>query len=450
MDDERTGLDSSGKCHAYIPGRSQVYYSQSVTGLPQGLGFRSMPGIQEWCITFKQFRINWPSFSAVCYNQINMAKKKKVRVDLRKNRSKPPRPRDWTRSFQEKGPEEDGTPAEERVRAKGELSRRRTIIQEDKEPTPVGLESLTKMPAVDTAVCKFGRVLRVHGLTSVVETEDGRHYRCFVRGVLRTLATDERSVVTTGDHVWFLPAPENEGVIERVEPRHGLLLRSSRGREHVIVANVDQMVIVVSLVEPELKPHLIDRYLVSAEQGRIAPILCLNKADRVDPTPYQPLIGLYSQLGIPVLLTSIVTNQGIKRLRDKLRGRQTVFSGQSGVGKSSLLNAVQPGLGLRVREVSETTQKGRHTTTTAELLRLDFGGWVVDTPGIRQFRLWDILSAELEGFFPEFRPYVPLCAYPDCTHTHEDRCAIKRAVVRGQISDQRYTSYLGLFQGQDD
>jgi ribosome biogenesis GTPase len=201
----------------------------------------------------------------------------------------------------------------------------------------------------------------------------------------------------------------------------------------------------MSLVEPELKRHLIDRYLASAEQGGIGPLICLNKADLVDPVPYQPLIGLYSQLGIPALLTSAKTGSGIDRLRARLKDRQTVFAGQSGVGKSSLLNAIQPELGLRVREVSESTEKGRHTTTTAELLRLDSGGWVVDTPGIRQFLLWDIIPEEVEGFFAEFRPFVPFCAYPDCTHTHEDRCAIKEAVRRRQISASRYTSYLGLF-----
>ena len=125
-----------------------------------------------------------------------------------------------------------------------------------------------------------------------------------------------------------------------------------------------------------------------------------------------------------------------------------MFAGQSGVGKSSLLNAIQPELGLRVREVSDVNQKGKHTTTTAELIRLDFGGWVVDTPGIRQFELWDIIPEEVEGFFPEFRPFVPLCAFPDCTHTHEDRCAVKRAVGRRWISRSRYLSYLGLFAGE--
>jgi ribosome biogenesis GTPase len=373
-----------------------------------------------------------------------MAKKKKVRVDLRKNRSKPPRQRQWTRGFQEHGFAEEATSQGERVRAKGDLSRRRTIIQDESG------ETATDMPMVDVSACLPGRVLRVHGLQSVVETEDRKQYRCSVRRVLRTLATDERNIVTTGDRVWFLPALNDEGVIERVESRHGLLTRASRGREHVLVANVDQVVIVVSLVEPELKPHLIDRYLVSAEQGGIAPIICLNKADLVDPTPYQPIIGLYSQLGIPTLLTSAATDQGIDRLRARLKHRQSVFTGQSGVGKSSLLNRIQPELGLRVREVSEVNQKGRHTTTTAELIRLDFGGWVVDTPGIRQFQLWDIIPEEVEGFFPEFRPFVPLCAFPDCTHTHEERCAVKTAVDKRLISANRYTSYLGIFSGAGD
>jgi ribosome biogenesis GTPase len=387
-----------------------------------------------------------------------VAKKKKVRVDLRKNRSKPPRQRQWTRGFQQHGFAEDATPAGERVRAKGELSRRRTIIQADDEAAAGGVER-AEMPAVDTAECLPGRVLRVHGLHSVVETADGTPYRCAVRRLLRTLATDERNIVTTGDRVWLRPAPAplpqpgaeapvREGLIERVEPRHGVLTRASRQREHVLVANVDQVVFVVSLVEPELKPHLVDRYLASAEQGGIRPILCFNKADRVEPAAVVPLIGLYTQLGVPTLLTSATDGTGIGLLRERLRGRETVFSGQSGVGKSSLLNAVQPGLALRVREVSEATQKGKHTTTTAELIKLDFGGWVVDTPGLRQFQLWDLLPQEMEGFFAEIRPFVPLCAYPDCTHTHEDRCAVKRAVLRRQIPASRYHSYLGLFHGE--
>jgi ribosome biogenesis GTPase len=369
--------------------------------------------------------------------------KKKVRVELRRNRTKPARDNGWTREFHEHGFEEHATANDERVRAKGDLSRYRTIIQEDQAVDP-------EMPAAADGACRAGRVIRVHGLQSIVEAEDGSIVRCAVRRLLKSLITDERSIVTTGDRVWFRDAGAGEGMIERVEPRHGVLTRSSRRREHVLVANVDQLVIVMSLVEPDLKPHLIDRYLAAAQKGNLAPILCLNKADLVEHANLQPLIGAYAQLGIPTLLTSAKTNDGIVGLRQLLHGKATVFSGQSGVGKSSLLNAVQPGLSLRVSAVSEVNDKGKHTTTTAELIKLDFGGWVVDTPGVRQLQLWDTLPAEIEGYFSEFRPYVSNCEFPDCTHLHESNCAVKKAVDRRLISIRRYHSYVGMFNGMDE
>src|SRR5581483_534920 len=236
-----------------------------------------------------------------------MAKKKKTRVELRKNRTKPPRDKDWTRGFRHAEPGDDTGPADERVRAKGALSRKRTIVQDADAGASL-------MPAIDRAHWLPGRVLRVHGLDSVVATDDGRQWRCKVRRLLKSLATDERNIVTCGDRVWVRPALNDEGFIERVEPRHGLLTRASRGREHVLVANVDQVVIVIALKEPDLKRHLIDRYLASAEQGGIRPVICLNKADLVDPVDVQPIIGLYSQLGIPTLLTSATTGLGLERL----------------------------------------------------------------------------------------------------------------------------------------
>lgn len=376
-----------------------------------------------------------------------MSKKKKVRVELRKNREKPPRENDLTRDFAEGDGRADDAQSGERVRAKGNLSRYRTVVQNE-------TEAGSTMPAGDDTFLR-GRVLRVHGLASVVETDDGRVFRCAVRRLLKSLATDERSVVTTGDVVWIRPAREgtasDEGVIERVEPRHGVLTRASRRREHVLVANVDQLVIVMSLVQPDLKPHLIDRYLAAAQQGELKPVLCLNKADLLeDPADLQPLIGLYAQLGIPVFLVSARSGLGIDRLREQLSGRSTVFSGQSGVGKSSLLNAVQPDLALAVKSVSEVNQKGRHTTTYSQLIKLNFGGWVVDTPGVRQLQLWDARAEEMEGYFPEFRPFVPLCNFPDCTHTHEKGCAVKDAVARRLIASRRYHSYMGLFNGVEE
>ena len=240
-----------------------------------------------------------------------MAKNKKIRVDMRKNRSKPPRQRDWTRGFQEHGYSEEATASNERVRAKGDLSRKRTIVQ-DETAAAAGAA-----PGVDARGFMPGRVLRIHGLFSIVETEQGQQYRCTVRGVLRTVATEERSAVTTGDRVWFRPTLNDEGQIERVEPRHGILTRASRGREHVLVANVDQLVVVVSLVEPALKPHLIDRY---RRRGGARPGGMLEKADLGS--------GAYHDHRHTTRRAddSDEHTGGGTALREVLRGRQTAIS----------------------------------------------------------------------------------------------------------------------------
>lgn len=363
-------------------------------------------------------------------------KKKKIRVEFRKNRTKPPRANDLTRQYGDQ-PAEDASVASERVRSKGTLSRHRTIVS--------GGEV---MPVADTG-CLAGRVIKVHGLHSYVELSDGAVVPCSVRRVLKSLVTDERSIVTTGDCVQ-VRLEGAEGVIERIEPRHGVLTRASRRREHVLVANVDQLAVILSVREPDLKPHLIDRYLATAIRGGLHPILCLNKVDLADSVELQPIVGFYSQLGVPTLLTSARAGQGIDPLRELLKGRATVFSGQSGVGKSSLLNAIEPGLARRVREVSDSTQKGKHTTTTAELIRLNCGGWVVDTPGVRQLQLWATRPEEVEGFFPEFTPFIARCKFPDCTHDHEAGCGVKEGLERRLLSERRYISYLGMFRGMDE
>lgn len=360
---------------------------------------------------------------------------KKKRVALRRNRAKPARDKNWTQQFKEHQFKEVDTVDSEQVRAKGELSRKRTVTE--------GQE------AVLTAGQRTGTVLAMRGL--IAEVDDGqRVWPCTIRRVLRTRKIDERQMVTVGDHVTFTviadkEGVESEGVIESVGPRHGRLQRKYRDSVQTLVANVDQVLIVASVAEPFLKPHLIDRYLVSAHAGEIDPIICFNKIDLLDPEGYREEADLYERLGYPVLLTSVKTGQRIETLRAALTDKKSALVGQSGVGKSSLLNAIQPGLRLRVQEVSRDSEKGRHTTTTARLLRLDAGGYVVDTPGIRSYELASVPLNELEMHFVEFVDRLAGCKFPDCTHTHETNCAIRQAVQAGNIHTQRYESYVSMF-----
>lgn len=373
-------------------------------------------------------------------------KQRNFRTDMRKNRNVRTRKNDLTRDFSQDDRALDDIASGQSISGKGELTRRRTVadgeIAEDAAGTIV-------LPAIDPTICKQGRVLKVQGLHSTVQLEDGSTRLCATRRLLKTLSIDQRHVVAAGDLVWVRPEGKSEGIIERVEPRSGVLSRTSRGRQHVLVTNVDQLILVTSAAQPRLKPNLIDRYLVTAEKTRIEPIICINKVDLVNRADLEPLIGIYSQLGYRTLQVSATKGWGISVLRDLIRGRSSAFTGQSGVGKSSLLNAIEPGLGLRVQEVSQESEKGKHTTTTAELIPLTLGGFVVDTPGIRQFQLWDIIPEEVAGFYRDLRPYVSHCRYPDCTHTHEEPCAVKDAVADGFIDIRRYESYLQIHAGDE-
>ena len=346
-----------------------------------------------------------------------MAKKKKIRANFRKNRSTRVRSTDWTQRFAADNATDYESLRGERISGRGDLTRKRTILVDDQ--SAAGAAQTNAVLGVDTTECLVGRVLAVQGLTSTVQTMDGQLHQCATRRLLKTLSTDQRHVVAAGDRVQFRPAQGNEGIIERIEPRHGVLSRAVRGRQHVIVANVDQLLVVASAAEPYLKPNLIDRFLVSAEKNKIRPLIVVNKIDLIDRSSLEPLVGVFSQMGYRVLLASAQTGFGVERVRAALAGCATAVAGQSGVGKSSLLNAVDTGWSLRVAEVSEETQKGRHTTSTARLLSLGCGGYVIDTPGIRQFQLWDVVPAEIAGCYRDIRPFVNKCRFPNCTHTHE-------------------------------
>jgi ribosome biogenesis GTPase len=368
-----------------------------------------------------------------------MAKSRKFRADLRKNRSSRRRSGDLTRAVAADPDHASDMASSERISGKGDLTRKRTVVIND-EPSAAG-DGLAVSPLAGTSW--RGQVMHVHGLESFVRAADGRIVRCTTRRLLRTLSTEQRHPVAAGD--WVRIRDEaGVGVIQSIEPRRNSLCRASRGRRHVIVANVDQVVIVGSAAMPDLKPALLDRLLVAAESSGIRPIICINKIDLVDASRLVPPAGVYSRMGYPTVLCSAVSGIGIARLRHELSGRVTAIVGQSGVGKSSLLNALDPSLSLRVAEVSRENEKGRHTTTTARLIPHALGGAAggsfVDTPGVRQFQLWKIVPAEVPAAFRDLRPLANLCRFPDCSHTHEGDCAVKHAVADGLLDTRRWES----------
>ncbi|ARA92471.1 ribosome small subunit-dependent GTPase A [Rhodothermaceae bacterium RA] len=295
-----------------------------------------------------------------------------------------------------------------------------------------------------------GTVIRSTGSWYDVQTDRGV-VPSRVRGKFRLEEQDVTNPVAVGDRVTIRLEPDDSGLITEIHPRRNQLSRRAAGRrvglEHVIAANIDMAWAVQSVRLPKINPGFIDRFIVMAEVNEITPGLVINKTDLLrekDRAEIDALHDLYAGLGYTVLRTSTVTGEGVEAFREALRDRTSVVAGPSGVGKSSLLNAVEPGLGLRTGEVSLKTRKGRHTTTYASLLPLSFGGFVVDTPGIREFGLIDLDPADLGHYFREFKPYLHDCHFPNCTHDHEPDCAVKAAVEEGHITEARYTSYLNI------
>lgn len=373
-----------------------------------------------------------------------MPRPRKIRIAFRKNRTGRRRGGDLTRALENDPDALADQATGERLSGKGELTRKRTVIG---NAAAAGSDNGPVVAAV-AADCWRGQVLHVHGLESLVQGEDGRQARCTLRRVLRTMVTDQRHPLAAGDWVRVRGMGE-AATIQVIEPRRRALCRDSRGRRHVIVANVDQLLIIGSAALPDLKPGLVDRLLVAAELAGIRPVVCINKADLVPAASLVPLAGVFARMGYPVVIASAVTGLGIRRLAAELPGRVTAIVGQSGVGKSSLLNALDPTLTLTVGEVSRDNDKGRHTTTTARLLPHRFGGHFVDTPGVRQFQPWELVPAEVPAAFRDLRPLANLCRYPNCTHDHEDGCAVKDAVADGLLDTRRWESCRQLAGGDD-
>ena len=296
-----------------------------------------------------------------------------------------------------------------------------------------------------------GLVIRAQSGFLTVVTDVGE-YTCRLRGRLKQ-GEQEGDIVAVGDRVTITPHADSSGEIESVHERSGEFSRVRTGIKRdfrqILLANPDQIVAVFACAEPAPSLRMLDRFLVIAEKQNIAALIVANKVDLVAMDQAQATFGNYTKLGYPVVYTSARTGQGVDHLREHLKGKLSALTGPSGVGKSSLLNAIQPDLGLQVRTVSEATSKGRHTTRVRELFPLDVGGYVADTPGIRSLALWDTEPEELDAYFVEMRHLVADCQFNDCTHTHEPGCAVQAAVESGEIAQERYHSYLRLRFGDE-
>jgi ribosome biogenesis GTPase / thiamine phosphate phosphatase len=295
-----------------------------------------------------------------------------------------------------------------------------------------------------------GRVVEYMGRTVRVNHQ-GENFSCRLRSTTR-IASRDSTPVTVGDRVYFLPGADNEGVITETLPRTSRLSRASRLHneiEQVLVANVDQLLLVASVQEPHPKPEFIDRVLIAAACQSLTAIICFNKIDLED-SDSDRLVDTYSKAGYQVLRTSATTGEGLDQLDSLLRGSLTVLAGQSGVGKSSLANALDTSLDLKVGRVIASSQKGRHTTTRSILLPFHDDGFIIDTPGLRIFELWNLEPEMLRDFFPEFRQLAPECRFSSCQHRSEPGCAVKAAIESGEVSEERYRSYLHIWDTLDE
>lgn len=304
-----------------------------------------------------------------------------------------------------------------------------------------------------------GRILNISPEGIFVDSE-GTEWTCQLKGSLKQEKNRLKNLVAVGDFVLFEKKDNQTGTICNVEERRSVLSRADnllRRKEQLIAVNIDQVIITCSVVFPALKPPLIDRYIIATQKGNMIPIIAVNKVDllesgtpEVDPIAlevekeiYAEFIKAYSALGISVVPLSTVTGEGIDKLKDLMHGKTSVFSGQSGVGKSSLINAVT-GSELKTGSVIGKTRKGSHTTTTTHLVPIEGEGFCIDTPGIRSFGVWDLDEKDLQQYYPDFFPYAEQCKFPNCIHRNEPNCAVQKAVEENAISELRFASYCAL------
>jgi ribosome biogenesis GTPase len=301
-----------------------------------------------------------------------------------------------------------------------------------------------------------GLVIKSTGSWYSVRRENGTILECKLRGAFRLKETGMTNPVAVGDWVHFLiESDSNNGVITEILSRTNYIIRKSSNLSHqsqIIAANIDQAILVVTLIAPETPLPFIDRFLVSAEAYRIPVFIVFNKWDLYNSKHLeeaQHLINMYSSIGYSCLETSVPDALNLDKFKARLQDKVNVVSGKSGVGKSSLINCVDPGLEVRIKSISQAHRTGKHTTTFAEMHSLSFGGYIIDTPGIKGFGIIDMDREEIYHFFPEIFKHSENCQYYNCLHTHEPNCAVKKAVEARDIYPSRYKSYLSLLESQD-
>lgn len=309
---------------------------------------------------------------------------------------------------------------------------------------------------------KEGLVIKSTGSWYSVEAENGEIFECKIKGKFRIKGIKSTNPVAVGDRVGYtlqaVSADETEqkiGLITSISPRKNYIIRRSINlskQSHIMAANIDQAVLVVTLNYPVTTPTFIDRYLASAEAYRIPVLIVFNKIDRYNSVQNEELELLkhtYENIGYKCLTTSAKNSIGLDEFKEALKDKTNVINGHSGVGKSTLINILQPGLNLKTMEISDSHKTGKHTTTYSELFKLHFGGYIIDTPGIKAFGMLEMEPWEISHYFTEIFQISKNCQYNNCSHTHEPKCAVKDAVENGEIAKTRFISYLGLLEGDD-